>query len=450
MIPASSHGTLTEQLAKLSATQETLHSRFPKRYNVRPSIRDMQIEAKRFIEQHQEKYRKEKVIPVGWYDDQYSTEPVLLSFKKSRRIAGAGRTGAGKTVTLKQMVFDGFNGTLDMPVLQIDPKHEFLAMKPQRNPHFTRILQRNGIPGMKHTPYVTAPRFVATRDNVRKFKISLRDLEVLDEGTQTLVLFDIFDIKDPIGGMARMLMQICRDSFPEDFIELSDRLQDHVDTTTKNLNTADNTAASIMDRAYALQAGNIMSNEQDNVLYEIPKRMMESPVVIRTREQRDDYYSSMIVALALKILRDDHQRAIDGQGGSLDKPFAVCIDEAQFVAPSQRKTAAGEEIATFASTQRSRGVSLVVASQKLSRMHKVVIDSCDTFVYKGKIMESEAKIISDRLAYGKHRKDLLTSRPTVGDEHNPFRTTLTLASDRGLIFCAPLPTATQIMEEYTG
>lgn len=111
---------------------------------------------------------------------------------------------------------------------------------------------------------------------------------------------------------------------------------------------------------------------------------------------------------------------------SLWHPALVIVDEAHIYAPQDGKSIAKESVADLATRGRKRGFSAVLATQRLSKLHKDVAAECNNKLIGRTGLDIDVKRASDELGFSK-KESILSLRDLDAGEFYAFGPALTKA-----------------------
>ncbi|GBC71240.1 hypothetical protein HRbin02_01020 [Candidatus Calditenuaceae archaeon HR02] len=109
-----------------------------------------------------------------------------------------------------------------------------------------------------------------------------------------------------------------------------------------------------------------------------------------------EYQSQIIVDRYLEEILQDRKNAVRGEGGAKFKsPVIVVIEEAHAFLPSERRTRCSEIIARIAREGRKFGVSLIIISQRPSKLDADTISQMGSFAISGLIHPKDQNFVRE-------------------------------------------------------
>jgi DNA helicase HerA-like ATPase len=105
--------------------------------------------------------------------------------------------------------------------------------------------------------------------------------------------------------------------------------------------------------------------------------------------------AQVLVSYLLEELLEDRKDAVKGSEARFDSPVIVAIEEAHVFVPSGRRTYCSEIIAKVAREGRKFGLSLILVSQRPSKLNSDVISQMGSFAIAGLTHPADQKFIKE-------------------------------------------------------
>ncbi len=105
--------------------------------------------------------------------------------------------------------------------------------------------------------------------------------------------------------------------------------------------------------------------------------------------------AQVLVSYLLEELLEDRKDAVKGSEARFDSPVIVAIEEAHVFVPSERRTYCSEIIAKVAREGRKFGLSLILVSQRPSKLNSDVISQMGSFAIAGLTHPADQKFIKE-------------------------------------------------------
>jgi DNA helicase HerA-like ATPase len=108
-----------------------------------------------------------------------------------------------------------------------------------------------------------------------------------------------------------------------------------------------------------------------------------------------EYQSQILISHFLDAVLEDRKNALRGGECKFKSPVIIAIEEAHVFIPSNKQTRCSENVAKIAREGRKFGVSLIIVSQRPSRLDADIISQIGNFAISGLIHPRDQSFIAD-------------------------------------------------------
>jgi len=123
--------------------------------------------------------------------------------------------------------------------------------------------------------------------------------------------------------------------------------------------------------------------------------IMNNRVNVLDISEFTEYQAQIIVDRYLEEILQDRKNAVRGEECKFKSPVVVAIEEAHVFIPSNRRTKCSETVARIAREGRKFGVSLIIISQRPSRLDADIVSQMGSFAISGLIHPKDQNFVKD-------------------------------------------------------
>ena len=336
-----------------------------------------------------EKYFKEEKeppsyknrIPLGKKKD--TGEILWISLENDDRWAVLGRTGSGKTWTLKTILSRAFVGGTKVLHLS-DVKNDFANLDHGKGIQKSKMnLLENEV--RRPIPVnMYAPRFMKDdyqpkppqKDNFHFFAYELSDLSESDfmtligAGSQSKrdIAMELYDEIDEDTSVQDLI----------DYIEEEKGNMDEANTLSKR--SAKSTLKNLKRQKVISKRGQ-----------KAPLDEIENSVVAIAFENWDRYKRDAIEKLEIQISITTRKTLDKIRENELDGKIVMVVDEAHAFVPDKRDSVSADDIVNVVDLGRAYGIPMIFATQKYTDLAQGVRTQCNKFLLSSNITVSERR-----------------------------------------------------------
>lgn len=426
--PLSLHKAAFEDMAGYDTTAPSIREMFKYREEVLDTIQSV----------------KPNEILLGASNPDFTDKVTIPWTGKSQRIAIFGMTGSGKTVLAKNIVADAWHKRFGLPLLIFDAKGDYSpAMHhAQTNPQLIARLKKYNLKPCAYHNKVLVPKFLGLKgiSNAQEYTITLKDFKnVEDKSDQFEALMTFFELTQTANKPAlRVMQRMAAETLPDDVGNWKKRIEEFIERkgvkSTQLLNLID------------LKVG--VGHIADRGGVDMPSALATEGMVTLRLSLRGSRESTIntYAALAASACIADRKKFLWTRGveGTLNKPFAFLVDEAERYL-GRNRSPSSTVLGNVYTEERLSGISICTVAQHPSQVAGKVLSESNHLLF------SKLTMLEDRLALkarGFSDTEIEGIFQQLGaDPRSPIKEWAVINTDNSIETFYPIPSLTNILSE---